>query len=408
MPTLGVSSRLQMAYIAETTFGTVPGAGNFKNLRITGESLNFDVSKESSKEIRADRQTSGATSVDANAAGAINFHFQYAEYEGLMAGVMQNTWSVYGTNGVGTTFSATFATGSITAGAAPTGSSDFTTLKKGQWIKVNAPANANDGKIVRISTATAPTTTVITLDANTPLTAGGPIAGSSVAAARLTNGTTQQSFSIEKQFNDIVQFLTYRGMTPNKMSLNFSAASLTDGSFEFMGKDLQQGGVTKLPGTAVSSYSFDIQNAVRGVGQLWENGAPLTSTFVKSITLAVSNNLRAQKAVANFGAVGIGSGDFEVSGTMEVYFADATIFNRFLSDTYTSLILGSQDLSSGLGNGYVFSLPRVLLMNAKIVAQGENQDVMVSFDYAAFSDDTNADATLRKTLFIDRVGVAVV
>jgi hypothetical protein len=406
MPALAVSSRVQLAYIQESAYGVVPGAGNYKQLRMTGESLNFDLSKEVTKEVRADRQNGGATTVDANAAGGINVHFQYAEYEALMQGALQNTFAVYGTNGVGTTFSGTFTTTTLTAGAAPTGSSDFTTgLQRGQWIKVTAPAAANNGKVVRVSTTVAPTTTVITVDANTPFTAEGPIANCTVGAARLSNGTAQPSFSLEKQFLDIVQFLTYRGMTVNKMSFNFSAASLTDGSFEFMGKDVQTGAVTKLPGTATASYTFDIQNSVKGVGQFWENGIPLASTFVKSISLNVNNNLRGQKAIANLGNIGIGAGDLAVDGQMEVYFADVTIFNRFLTDTYTSLIIGSQDTA---GNGYVISLPRVMLMNAKIVAQGENQDVMVQFDYSAFSDDANAIAALRKTIFVDRVGVAVV
>jgi hypothetical protein len=406
--TLAVSSRVQMAYIQESVFGTVPGAGNYRNLRVTGESLNFDYTKEESKEIRSDRQTSGASTTDANAAGSINFHLQYAEYENFMQGALQNSWAVYGTNGVGTTFSATFAVNSVTAAVAPTGSSDFTTLKKGQWIKLVAPTHGNDGKIVRVSTTVAPTTTVITLDANTPILTGSGIANSGVTAARLTNSTNQFSYSIEKQFLDIVQFLTFRGMNVNKMNVNFSAAALTDGSFEFMGKDVQQGVATKLPGTVVPSYSYDIQNSVRGVGQMWENNAPISSTFVKSITLTVNNNLRGQKAVGNLGNVGVGSGDLNINGTIEMYFADASVFTRFLTDTYTSLIIGTQDNSSGTGNGYVISLPRVLLMNAKIIAQGENQDVMASFDYSAFSDDANADATLRKTIFIDRTGAAVV
>lgn len=408
MPALAVSSRLQMAYLQETTFGTVPVAGNYRNLRITGESLNFDYSKEESKEIRADRQTAGATTTDANAAGSINFHMQYAEYDQLMAGALQNTWTVFGTNGVGATFSATFTATTITASVATTGTSLFTLLAKGQWFKLVAPTHANDGKILRVSTTVAPTSTIITLDANTPAAVGAGVANCTVSAARLTNGITAPSFSVEKQFTDIGQFLTFRGMTVGKMDLNFSAASLTDGSFEFMGKDVQQGTATKLPGTVVPSYTYDIQNSVRGVGQMWENGAPIASTFVKSITLSANNNLRGQKAIGNLGNIGIGSGDLNTSGTIEIYFADATIFNRFLTDTYTSLIVGTQDNAAGTGNGYVVTLPRVLLMNAKIVAQGENQDIMASFDYSAFSDDANADASLRKTIIIDRTGAAVV
>lgn len=407
MPALASSSRVQLSYIKETVFGTTPGAGNGRNLRITGESLNFDYSKESSKEIRADRQTGGATTVDATAAGSINFHMQYAEYDGLMEAALQGTWSVFGTNGVGATFAGTFVVGppsTITAGAATTGSSLFTLLQAGQWFRLTAPTHANDGKLCRVSTTIAPSSTVITLDPSTPLVAGTGVANCTVSTARLTNGVAQNSFSIEKSFTDIVQFLTFRGMTVNKMNLNFAAASLTDGSFEFMGKNVVRNAATQLPGSATASYSYDIQNSVRGVGQLWEGGIPLASTFVKSMSLALNNNLRGQKAVANLGNVGIGSGDLQFTGSLEVYFADGAIYDKFINDTYTSLIVSTQDTA---GNGYVFSLPRVLLMNGRVVAQGENQDVMATFDFEAFADDANATAALRKTIFVDRVGAAV-
>lgn len=404
MTTLASTSRVQMAYIKETVFGTTPVAGNMKNLRMTGESLNFDYSKESSKEIRSDRQTGGASTVDATAAGGINFHAQYAEYDGLMEGALQGAWSVFGTNGVGATFTATFTANTITASAATTGSSLFTLLQAGQWFRLTAPTHANDGKLCRVSTVTPPTSTVLTVDTNTPLTAGTTIANCTVATSRLTNGTTQPSFSLEKQLMDVGQYLVYRGMTVNRMSLNFAAAALTDGSFEFMGKDMARDTATHLPGTAVASYSYDVQNSVRGVGQLWEGTAPITSTFIRSMSLSVNNNLRGQKAIANLGNVGIGAGGLQITGSLEVYFADGTIFDKFLNDTYTSLIVSTQDTA---GNGYVFTLPRVLLMNGRVVAQGEDQDVMASFDFEAFADDTNATAALRKTIFIDRVGAAI-
>lgn len=399
-----VSSRVQLAFIKETAYGTTPVAGNGVKLRMTGESLNFDLSKEDSKEIRDDRQTVGATTVDATAQGGFNFHMQYAEYDRLMEGALQSAYVSHGTLGVtGTTFSATFATGSITAAVAPTGNDAFTSLARGQWFRMNAPANANDGKFFRIHPTTAPTSTVITLDASTPATAGAGVAGCSISTSRLTNGTTFSSFTLEKGFADIVQFLTYRGMTVGKMGLNFNAAALTDGSFDFMGKDAVRNTTKQLPGTLVSSNTFDIHNGVKGVGTLWEGTAPLVTTSVKSMTVNVDNNLRGQKALGTLGNSGIGVGDFDASGTLEVYFADGTQFDKFATDVYTQLIVSTKDTAN---NGYVFTLPRVLLMNAKIVAGSKNQDVLATFDYMAFADVTNAVPALQQTMFIDRVGAA--
>lgn len=400
-----VSSRAQLAYIKESVFGTTPGAGNGRKLRMTGESLNFDLSKEDSKEIRDDRQTQGATTVDASASGGFNFHLQYAEYDQLIEGALQSAYSVYGTNGVtGVSFSAAYAANTITAAVAPTGNDAFTLLQGGQWLRINHTGNANDGKYVRVSTSVAPTSTVITLDPSTPLTVAASTAGATISTSRIANGTTFQSFSLEKSFGDITQFFTYRGMVVSKMSLNFNSAALTDGSFDFMGKDAVRNTAKQLPGTLTASQTYEIQNGVRGVGQLWEAGAPITSTSIKSMTVNVDNNLRGQKALGTLGNVGIGVGDFDTSGSLEVYFADGTQYDKFANDTYTSLIVGSQDAAK---NGYVITLPRVLLMNAKITAGAKNQDVLATFDYMAFGDLGNASAPLQKTIFIDRIGAAV-
>ncbi len=403
MTVLASTSRAQLRYLAEVTYGTTPASAG-TNLRMTGESLNYDVSKEESKEIRSDRQVSGAVTVDANAAGGVNFHMQYREYDPFIEGALQSTFSAYGTNGVGASFTADFAATTITnTGAALTGANAFTTLALGQWFKLNAPSHANDGLYFRVSTSVAPTSTVITVDASTPLTVGTGVATCTVATSRISNAVTPKFFTLEKELADVTQFIAYRGMSVNKMNLNFASAALTDGSFDFLGKDSTRSGTTAFTGAATASQTYDIQNGVRGINQLWEGTAPLTSTFIKSLSVNVDNSLRGQKALANLGNVGIGSGDFKASGQFEAYFADGAQYDKFLADTYTSLIVACKDSAN---NGYVLSMPRVQLMTAKVVAGGKNQDIMASFDYTAFSDDTNAVSALRKTLFIDRVGVA--
>lgn len=404
MPTLADTSRVQLRRIVEATFGVTPVAGNSTNLRVTGESFNYDVKKETSKELRSDRQIGYAVPVSANASGGFNFHLNYAEYDDILASTLQNPWSVYGTNGVGTTFTGTFTATTITAGAAPTGANAFTTLQLGQWFRILAPTNANDGLLLRVSTAVAPTTTVITLDANTPAVVAASVTLCAVQTSRLTNGATQTSFSIEKEFPDVTQFIVYKGQTPGKLNLKFVSAALTDGSIEFMGKSGTRGVVTSMPGTAINSQTYNIHNSATGVGKVWEGNAPLTSTFIKSADLTFDNVQRMREAIGNFGAISIGSGTIAMTGTLEMYFADGALYDKFIANTYTSLVLSSQDES---GNGYVITLPRVNLMSSKIVAGAKDQDVMASFEISCLSDDANAVAGLRKTIFIDRVGVAV-
>lgn len=402
--TIATTSRAQLRRIPEVTFGTTPVAGNSWNLRVTGESFNFDNKKEMSKELRSDRQIGYAVPVSAGATGGFNFHLNYGEYDPEIESVLQGTWTVFGTNGVGATFTADFTSTTITASVATSGSSIFTNLQKGQWFRLLAPSHANNGQVVRVSSVTAPTSTVITLDATTPLAVGTAVANCAVQASRVSNGVTQTSLSYEKEFPDVAQFLVFRGMTPGKLNLNFVAGALTDGSFEFMGKNSTRGVTTFMPGTAVASRTFDIMNGATGVGQLYEGGVSLSSTFIKSLNLTLDNVQRSQEAIGTLGYIGIGSGTVQVKATMEVYFSDGSLYDKFVANTYTSLTVGSVDAA---GNGYVVSMPRVILTSAKIVAGSKDADLMASFELMALSDDANAVVGLRKTIFIDRFGVAL-
>lgn len=401
---LASTSRAQVRYILESVFGVTPTTGNPRNIRFTGESFDFALSKEVSKEIRADRQLSGAVTTDATSSGDLNIHMQYAEYDPMLEALLMSTYAAHGTAGVGTSFSAAYSATTITASVAPTGTSDFTTLQPGQWFRVSHPSNANDGKVFRVSLTVAPTTTVITLDASTPATVVAATAGAALQSSRLTNGIIERSFTVEKNFSDVSQFFAYRGQYVSKAALKFASGSLLEGSFSFMGKDAVCTTVTSLPGTVIASQTYNIQNAVTGVGQLWEGNAPLTSTFIKSLDLSFDNNLRNQGAIGTLGPVGIGIGDFSSTGTFQAYFVNNALFNKFRNDVYTSLCVSCQDAA---GNGYVFTFPRIMLMSCKITASGKNGDVMADFAFSSFADDTNANAALRRSTFIDRVGLAV-
>lgn len=401
---LASSNRVSLQFVTETSYGVTPGTTG-RALRMTGETLDYALTYTGDKEIRSDRQNVSTTVTNATAGGDIKFHMQYAEYDPFIAGVMQNAAVSFGTNGVGASFTAILNTASISAAVIPTATNAFEQLKKGQWFKLNAPGNVNDGLFLRASTLTAATAGQIFLDASTTLTPTASAAGASIAASRFSNGTTMVSFSIERVMADVTQYMCYRGMNVSKMAITFSSGALTDGTFTFMGKDgvsTQSASISGSPVTASQTYT--IQNAVKGVGQLWEAGVPLTSTYIKTLALTVDDTLRAQDAIGTLGAVGIGSGTFHVSGTMTVYFADAALYAKYLASTFTSLTISTLDTSK---NGYVFTLPNIMITKNTVQAGGKDTDLMANISFEAYADTLNVDSTLQKTLFIDRLGAAV-
>jgi hypothetical protein len=111
--------------------------------------------------------------------------------------------------------------------------------------------------------------------------------------------------------------------------------------------------------------------------------------------LTVNNNLRSREKIGTLGAFGIGTGKCNVSGTLRVYFETNTLFDKYLNFTSTSLAFVFQDAA---GNGYVFECPQVKLTAAERPAAGENQDIIVPFNWQASMHATEL-VTARVTRF---------
>lgn len=402
--TLATSNRAQLRFIKETVFGTTPGAGNPNNLRMTGESLAFAITTDTSKEIRSDRQVTDLIQTGASSSGDVNFELSYNEFDPLLEAVFQSSYTVFGTAGVGAVIptSATFTANTLTAGSATSGASIFTNLAQGQWVKISGSSINGQNIWAQVSTSVAPTATVLTFQ-GTPFTGATGSGGAAVtiSTSRLVNGTTLNSYTIERALADATtpQFFAYRGMCASKLSLKFAAGSVVGGAFSFMGKDaFRQDTTTTLPGSPIASKTFDVMNAVSGVGNIMEGGTVLTGTYIKSVDLSIDNSLRAQTAIGTLGSVGVGTGSLQVSGTMEVYLADGTLWDKFKNNTASSLSLRATD---GAGNGYAITLPKIKYGDAKVNAGSLDQDVMLSMPFTAIMDPTTS-----KTIILDRAGVA--
>ena len=401
--TLASSSSVTLTGIEETVFGVTPVAGNPFTLRVTGETLDYTISKESSKEINSNRTVASVIPTTASVTGNISAEFSYSTFDTLLRSALQGAWVAFGTNGVGASVTADFTTATITAAVAPTGNNAFTLLQKGQFFSVGG-VGLNSGKILRVSPVTAPTSTVITLDPNTPAVAS-TAESVTLSSSRLTHGTTQTSFSLQRRNQDVNVFTVYKGCTPSKFSLNVASAALTSFTVDFMGKKAEADNVSLLPGVPTDPTSFEIHSGVFGATTaVWMNGAPLTGTFIKSVALSYDNTLRSQEAIGTLGAVGIGSGTIACTVTASIYFADKTLFDKYVKNINTSLMFASSDAA---GNGYMFSLPNSNITSFKSNASAKDQDQMAEITFTVLEDRANLTPALRKLIFIDRFGTAV-
>jgi len=104
--------------------------------------------------------------------------------------------------------------------------------------------------------------------------------------------------------------------------------------------------------------------------------------------------LRVQKAI---GAVGIGNGEFTVTGHLPTYFGDASVCNQVLNNTLTLF-----DMRLGRADGHrgtlLFDFPSIKLSSGAPTVPGKSQDVMIQANVQAIMH-----AALGYTMSVSRI-----
>lgn len=202
----------------------------------------------------------------------------------------------------------------------------------------------------------------------------------------LKNGLLAKSFTLEKKFADKTLFQTFRGMVLNNLSLAIASKAVVTGRMDFIGKDAITGAVTAGTGGQVAATTTDNMTASANVAGLKEGGSLMTGVYLKNINLNIANNMRAKDAVGQQALVGVGQGQFGVTGSMEAYFDSWALYNKFKNGTASSLEFQLVDGTKS----YTFLLPKLKFSDAKANASGNNQDVMLPLSFVGLYDSVEA------------------
>jgi hypothetical protein len=149
--------------------------------------------------------------------------------------------------------------------------------------------------------------------------------------------------------------------------------------------------------TDISAPTFGVLNTSSNVGRIGFNGSAITGpNFVLAASFNITNNLRAQKAIGVLATVGIGNGEFTVTGQLQTYFGDASVYNQILNNSLVSydMRLGRED---GNRETLLFDFPSIKLSSGSPSVGGKNQDVMIQAGFTAF-----VHATLGYTASVGR------
>ena len=292
------------------------------------------------------------------------------------------------------------ASGDITATSSGLGSTtlDFTTLgiSAGDWINVGGLtgstyfATAANNTFIRVTAIAAHALTCDNLPTGWAVDAGTGKTISIWYGDSVTNGTTLWSSTIERTFTDqnAPTFEYYTGSVTNGVNLSLSSGQIITGSAAMISQ-IAAYQTTRVSGaTDVAPPTYPVLNATSNFGRIGVGGATLAGpNYIMSATVDMNNNISPDMALGSLGAVAMNNGDFNVTGSLDVYFGDTTLLANLLNNAATSLNFIVSDVNSPR-ESYVIDFPQVKYTSGQIGGVAKNQPVKQTVGYRAVLSTT--------------------
>lgn len=216
--------------------------------------------------------------------------------------------------------------------------------------------------------------------------------GGTWTANVLQVGETKKSFTIERQFTDITQFETYAGAIPTALAINVGIGRVIDGSMTFVSKAPINAATTALTGTTAAPTN-SVMNPIDHIQLVQEGGGGSVSGVV-GFTMNLGQQSVEFPQLANINVADIQLGRVEASGTLDVYWQDATYLTKVNAWTTTSLAF---TLGGSASLKYAFLFNKVKLTVADTPNGGMNQPLTTKLNWVAFKDATYTVSQITRT-----------
>lgn len=205
----------------------------------------------------------------------------------------------------------------------------------------------------------------------------------------LTCGVNEQSFTFERRFTDIGQYVRYRGCFLNKFSLSVKPNAMITGSFELIGLSGETAAepLVKSPAPSLTHLQYD-----SFTGELRSNGELMA--VVTGLDLTLDNGIQPQFVIFQRDAPFVSWGNSNVTGTMTAFFQNAALIREFLDETPAALRF---TLGKSGDNQYTFVLPRIRYTGAENNMDADGP-LSISMPFSAMLDPaTGTNLIIRRT-----------
>lgn len=375
---LGSGIRTTLALIEEVTFGVTP-AGTLTPIRHTKANLNVKKDGFSSEEIRSDRQRPNFRHGFRSVEGSIECELSSVSHDALYEGSLGGAWA------------AGVSVGTVTAVA----SGNKYTRASGSWltdgylpgdvITVSGFGTSGNNGTARVVSVSA--TDLAILSASGSPTFGKTLTNDTGGTVLLTGkklkaGSTLKTYSIQQGFDDVAQYRMFTGIAVNSLELKFDPKGINMGTFNLVGKD----GSVFQGTTFAASAAIGTTNPIDSfVGTTWEAGTSLG--IITALSAKVENGRTVEGVLGSKVTPAMFEGQCKVSGSMTVFFQDATQYNKFINETASSVDILALDVNGTDFLRFVFPALKYSTGTFDIPANGP---IHISMDFESYLDTTSS------------------
>lgn len=333
--TIAVGGLTEIGYAAEVAFGSTPVSVAFQRVRDVSFSLNLQKEAYQSEERRSDRSRQDIRHGYRTVTGDIAGELSQQSWDDFIAAILGGTWAT-GASAPFTSVAVNSSNNRITCGSA-----NFPALgvRIGDVFAVNT-SPAVPGLTDRLFTAISVGVSTIQVEPGTIGTTATASANIAVAGQKVGVGTTYRSFSVERWLTDRNLYQQFVGVRVNQMTISIPASGLVTVTFSVIGRD----GTPFSSASVASTYTAAPQTTAFAAvnGELYEGGAVLGLVTAAEIT--VNNNMASPQVIGTNLTPDVLFGRYaDVTGSITVLFTNSGMYDKFVTETESSLILRLQD-----------------------------------------------------------------
>ena len=209
-------------------------------------------------------------------------------------------------------------------------------------------------------------------------------------------GNTRKSFTFEHSQIDTANYFQYTGMVVDKFALKLATSGIVTGKFSLIGKDhptVTIASIDTVSGVSPNGFYTPAVVSIPFVhnGGTFKEGGVAFGAFM-SLDVTFDNKSSSNFALGSNVVRDFSSNFFEVTGTASVYFEDATLYNKFINSTTTSIEFS---LTNGTST-HDYLIPNVRYHGATKTISG-NGPIVLTVPFVGFYDSTtstNAQITI--------------